>query len=157
MVFADDQFNLIIKDLKMQTGQTEPQTLTTNFSDQSSSWEVRLAEALLLGVDEAKIYETTSAAAGGLIYSGEFELPGSIPVAFEARPDPHSWGCVEVVLAICPKLGGYPVHPTARAPKDQGEGVAMVFVPYKQWPSSRVILLYVSRKLRRDLKSQFES
>lgn len=139
----------------MPAVQIEPQTITTNISGYSPNWEARLAEALLLRVKGAKIYETTSPAAGGLIYSGEFELPGSIPVAFEARPDPRSWGCVEVVLAIYPKLGGYPVHPTARAPKDQGEGMAMVFVPYKQWPSSKVTLLYVSRKLQRDLKSQF--
>ena len=32
--------------------------------------------------------------------------------------------------------------------------MAMVFMPYKQWPSSAVILLYVSRKHQRDLKIQ---
>ena len=134
----------------------EPHPATSNFSGQGATWEVRLAEALICAVENARIYETSSAAAGGFIYSGEFDLPGSIPVAFEARPAPRSWGCVEVVLAIEPKLGGYPVHPCSRSPKDQGEGMAMVFVPYKQWPSSKVILLYVSRKLRRDLESQFE-
>ena len=151
---GDDQTNLIIKGLSMASVRTESQTITSKSSGPSANWEARLAEALLVAVEEAKIYETTSEAAGGLIYSGEFDLPGSIPVAFEARPDPRSWGCVEVVLAIVPKLGGYPVHPTVRAPKDQGEGMAMVFMPYKQWPSPAVILLYVSRKLQRDLKIQ---
>ena len=151
---GDDQTNLIIKGLSMASVRTESQTLTTKSSGPGAKWEARLAEALLVAVKEAKIYETTSQAAGGLIYSGEFDLLGSIPVAFEARPAPRSWGCVEVVLAINPKLGGYPVHPTVRAPKDQGEGMAMVFMPYKQWPSPAVILLYVSRKLQRDLKIQ---
>lgn len=139
----------------MYTAKSSPRTVEVNLSSRGTLWEVKLAEALLLRVKEAKIYEMTSAAAGGFNYSGEFELPGSIPVAFEARPAPCSWGCVEVVLAIEPKLGGYPVHPCSRSPKDQGEGMAMVFVPYKQWPDPAIILLYVSRKLRRDLTSQF--
>ena len=140
----------------MPTTQIEPQNATSNNSNHSLNWEARFADALIRLIEKGKIYETCSAAAGGLIYSGEFELPGSIPVAFEARPDPRSWGCVEVLLAIDPKLGGYPVQPSLKAPRDQGEGMAIVFVPYKQWPSPVVALLYVSRKLRRDLKSQFE-
>ena len=140
----------------MATTQIEPQSATSMISSSNSHWEARLADALVRAIGKIKIYETCSAEAGGLIYSGEFELPGSIPVAFEARPDPRAWGCAEVLLAIDPKLGGYPVQPSARAPKDQGEGMAMVFVPYKQRPSSAIALLYVSRKLRRNLKSHFE-
>lgn len=139
----------------MPATQIESQAIMSSFHGFGAKWEVPLADALVRAIEKGKIYETCWAAAGGLIYGGEFELPGSILVAFEARPNPRSWGCVEGLLAIDPKLGGYPVQPSLKAQRDQGEGMAIVFVPYKQWPSPVVVLLYVSRKLRRDLKSQF--
>ena len=115
-------------------------------------WEAHLIAAIEDGLIAKCVYQSSSASHDNLTYTGEFELPGGIPVRFESRPARNNWGGVDVDMVVDPnppanlneRPGGIlPIF----SPKGlrQGQVTAVAGMHFGGYPTTAIGILYVKR------------
>ena len=115
-------------------------------------WENDLILAIEKGLIAQRVYEWSSATHLNLTYTGEFDLPGGIPVRIESRPARNGWGSVEISIVVDPdpptNLNERPgeVLPIF-SPKGlrQGQVTAVAGIHFGGYPTTTIGILYVKR------------
>ena len=115
-------------------------------------WEENLILAIEKGLIAQSVNEWSSATHLNLTYTGEFELPGGIPVRIESRPVRNNWGEVDVHIVVDPNppaiLDERPgeVLPIF-SPKGlrQGQVTALARMHFGGYPTTAIGILYVKR------------
>lgn len=119
-------------------------------------WENAFCAAISEGLDAKAAFEWSSAQHANLIFTSEFELPGQIPVRFEARPSQSLWGAVVVTIVVSPRKEhnsdgrmGDVLPLVDMKGVHQGEATAKAFLIDGRCTPSSIAIYYVSQRLQR--------
>lgn len=115
-------------------------------------WESDLILALEKGLIAQGVYEWSSATHLNLSYTGEFKLPGGIPVRIKSCPARNNFGGVDINIVVEPNP---PANLNERpgevlpifSPKGlrQGQVTAVAEMHFGGYPTTAIGILYVKR------------